>query len=51
MAVVNSAKATRAGAVSGVGGATKSSIAEQVTIPRMRTPETGLFEEPMRPAI
>src|ERR1700737_797960 len=51
IAVTNSAKATSAWRVSTVGD-TASVIKEaQITIDKMPTPEIGLFDAPMRPAM
>ncbi len=51
IAVTKSAKATSAGRVSVVGGTASTSIDAQITIDRMPTPEIGLFEAPMSPAM
>src|SRR5439155_24214128 len=51
IAVTKSAKATSAGRVSGVGDMATTSTDAQMTIDRIPTPEIGLFDAPMRPAI
>jgi len=51
IAVTNSAKATSAGRVSGVGDTASTSTDAHSTIDRMPTPEIGLFEAPMSPAM
>src|SRR6185295_235779 len=51
IAVTKSAKATSAGRVSVVGDTAKTSTDAQSTIDRMPTPEIGLLEAPISPAI
>ena len=51
IAIVKSANATRAADVSGPDGATTRSSAENETTERIPTPDTGLFEEPISPAM
>ena len=51
IAVMKSAHATRAGRVSGVGGTAITNADAHSTTERMPTPEIGLFEAPMRPAM
>jgi hypothetical protein len=51
MAVTNRANAISAGAVSGDGSRNSTSTVANVTIERMPTPEIGLFDAPMRPAM
>src|SRR4051812_18193691 len=51
IAVMNSEKATSAGRVSAVGGTTMTSTDAQMTIERIPTPEIGLFDAPINPAM
>src|SRR5690242_12677224 len=51
IAVVNSANATSAFRLASVGVTAITSDDAQSTIDRMPTPEIGLFDAPMRPAI
>ena len=49
--VTNSAKATSGARVSGVGAMAATSTDAQSTIDRMPTPEIGLFDAPISPAM
>src|SRR6185295_3061329 len=51
IAVTKSAKATSAGRVSGVGDTARMIVEAHSTIDRIPTPEIGLFEAPMSPAM
>ncbi len=51
MAVTNSANATSAGCTLAAGRSTITSTLDPMTIARMPTPEIGLFDAPMRPAM
>ncbi len=51
IAVTKSARATSAGLVSGVAATTRMSVDAHITIDRMPTPEIGLFEAPISPAM
>ena len=51
MAVTKSAKATSDGRVSAVGGNANTRNVAQLTMERIPTPETGLFDAPIRPAM
>jgi hypothetical protein len=51
MAVTKSASATRAGRVCSVGATVRAKTDAQTTMDRMPTPEMGLFEAPMSPAM
>ncbi len=51
IAVTNSAKATSDGRIASVGCTTTTMIVAKLTIDRMPTPEIGLFEAPMSPAM
>jgi hypothetical protein len=51
IAVMKSANATSAGRVPAVGATARMSTDAHSTIERMPTPEIGLFEAPMSPAM
>src|SRR6202162_3649618 len=51
IAVTNSANATSAWRLSAVGDTASMITDAQITIDRMPTPEIGLFDAPMRPAM
>ena len=51
IAVMNSANATSAGRVASVGVTAITSSDAQITIDRIPTPEIGLFDAPIRPAM
>src|ERR1043166_7053034 len=51
IAVTKRAKATSAGRFSAVGCTTITSVDAQMTIERMPTPEIGLFDAPISPAM